>query len=48
MIGRKRSHSNSIQLTDKWGANSDNVDYITGQVMTLGLTDVTATLSWHS
>ena len=25
MTGRKRSHSDSIQLTDKWGADGDNV-----------------------
>ena len=30
--GRKRSHGDSIQLRDKWGARSDNVDYVTGQV----------------
>jgi len=37
MMGRKRSHSDSIQLTDKWDAGGDNVDYVTGQVMTPGL-----------
>ena len=25
MTGRKRSHSNSNRLTDKWGAGGDNV-----------------------
>ena len=34
MTGRKRSHSDSNQLTDKWGAGGDN---ITGQVTSPGL-----------